>query len=113
MPRSVISGRHLLSRGGISRCQRRQMRVMPWSSHQVLGLDVIRDGTRIFDAGHRFEYDVAPACSGIRSLSMMLALTTVYSFMSFGVMWKRSLIVLSSFPLAVAANVARLLLIII
>ena len=44
--------------------------------HDLLGLDVMREGTRIFNAARTFNYDVAPACSGIRSLTSLLAVTT-------------------------------------
>ena len=76
--------------------------------HEVLGIDVIRDGSRIFDAQHTFQYDVAPACSGIRSLVTLLALTTIFGFLSFRRTWKRWLMVLLAFPLAVAGNTLRI-----
>lgn len=74
----------------------------------VLGLDVIRDGTMLFDSRHTFQYDVAPACSGIRSLITLFALTTIYSFVSFKTVWKRGLTIMLSIPLAVAGNVLRI-----
>ena len=78
-------------------------------SHIVLGIDVIQDGVQIFDSRRTYQYEVAPACSGIRSLTSLLALTTIYSFVSFKTGWKRWTIVASAFPLAVVANVARLI----
>ncbi|MEW6302487.1 MAG: exosortase/archaeosortase family protein [Verrucomicrobiota bacterium] len=77
-------------------------------AHTGLGIDVIRDGSRIFDADRTFQYDVAPACSGIRSLISLLALTTIYGFLSFRKTWKRVLMVAVSVPLAVAGNVVRI-----
>ncbi|MBI3878843.1 MAG: exosortase/archaeosortase family protein [Verrucomicrobia bacterium] len=76
--------------------------------HSVLGIDVVRDGSRIFNSAKTFQYDVAPACSGIRSLISLLALTTIYGFVSFGTTWKRLLIVALAVPLAVAGNVLRI-----
>lgn len=73
-----------------------------------LGIDVIRDGSRIFDAQRTFQYDVAPACSGIRSLVTLLALTTIFGFLSFRKTWKRWLMVFMAFPLAVAGNTLRI-----
>jgi exosortase len=73
-----------------------------------LGIDVIRDGSQIFDAQRTFQYDVAPACSGIRSLMSLLALTTVYGFITFQSLWKRLLMVVMAVPLAVAGNVVRI-----
>ena len=80
---------------------------------KCIGLDVIRDGTQIFDAQHTFAYDVAPACSGIRSLTALLALTTVLGFMTYRSGWKRAAMMFASIPLAVAGNVLRLMFIIV
>jgi exosortase len=75
-----------------------------------LGLapDVIRDGTQLYDAQHTFAYDVAPACSGIRSLVALLALTIIFGFMNFKTPWKRALLIVMAIPLAVLGNVVRL-----
>ena len=74
----------------------------------ALGNDVIREGSLIFDPGRTFQYDVAPACSGIRSLTALVALTTIYAFTSFRSIWKRGLILALAVPLAIAGNVARI-----
>lgn len=74
----------------------------------VLGIDVIQKGTQLFEPSFRYQYDVAAACGGIRSLTALLALTTLYGFMVFKTGWRRALMVLSAFPLAVAGNVFRL-----
>lgn len=75
---------------------------------QGLGIDVIRDGSRIFDAENTYQYDVAPACSGIRSLIALLALTTIYGFVTFKRAWKRILMMALAGPLAVVGNVIRI-----
>jgi exosortase/archaeosortase family protein len=69
---------------------------------------VIREGSQIFDVGRTFQYDVGAACSGIRSLTALFALTTIYAFTSFRTYWKRGLILAAAIPLAVAGNVARI-----
>lgn len=76
--------------------------------HDLLGLDVLRDGTRIFNSARTFNYDVAPACSGIRSLTSLLALTTIYGYVVFRTPWKRAVMIALAAPLAVAGNVARI-----
>lgn len=78
-----------------------------------LGIPVIREGTRLFDASGSYQYEVAAACSGIRSLTVTLALAIGYGFLSLQSAWRRWVMVLSAIPLAVAANVFRLTLIII
>lgn len=75
---------------------------------QMLGVDVIREGSMIFDSQRTFRYDVAPACSGIRSLVSLLALTTIYGFVSFRTAWKRLVMTASAVPLAVLGNVVRI-----
>lgn len=76
--------------------------------HDLLGLDVVRDGTRIFNSTRTFNYDVAPACSGIRSLTSLLAVTTIYGCVVFRAPWRRAVMVALAVPLAVAGNVARI-----
>ena len=73
----------------------------------LLGVEAIRNGTQIIGA-NGFNFDVAPACSGIRSLTALTALTTIYGFLTFRAAWKRVLMVLVAAPLAVIGNVARI-----
>ena len=77
-------------------------------SQAGLGIDVIRDGTRLVNPEGRFEYDVAPACSGIRSLAATVALATIYAFVGFQRNWKRVVLIVAAFPLAVVSNVLRM-----
>ncbi len=79
----------------------------------VLGIDVLRDGTRLFSADHNYQYEVAAACSGIHSLVAILCVATIYGFVSFEKNWKRLLMVASAFPLAILGNAARMMLIIV
>jgi len=76
-------------------------------SNGLLGIPVFHDGSRITGDGG-FQYDVAPACSGIRSLIALLAMTTIYGFLTFRPAWKRMLMVLVAAPLAVFGNVVRI-----
>lgn len=82
-------------------------------SRTILGISLMQDGTRIFDSGGHFQYEVAAACGGLRSLTATFALAAIYAFMAVERPWKRLIMIASSFPLAVAGNVLRLTLIII
>lgn len=82
-------------------------------SSRILGINVIQEGTLMFDAAHRFQYNVESACSGMRSLTTMVALACVFAFTSFREVWKRLALIASALPFAVAGNVLRLLTIII
>ncbi len=77
-------------------------------THGVFGLTVLKKGTQLFDANGAYNYDVAAACSGIRSLISLLALTTIYGLMTFKKTWKQVLVIFVAVPLAVASNVLRL-----
>jgi exosortase len=75
----------------------------------VLGLDVLQDGTAIRSAQGRFQpLDVANPCSGIRSLVALMALTSLYGYVTMDRGWKKWILFLSSIPLAVLGNLARI-----
>lgn len=81
----------------------------------VLGIGVVREGTRLFNAmgmadpSRRFEYDIAAPCSGIRSLIAITAIAIIYAFVAFRSNGKRAGLMLSAVPLAVAGNVCRMM----
>ena len=77
-------------------------------AHTVLGIDVVQNGTSIWEPTGRYQYEVAAACSGLRSLTAIFALATIYGFVEFRKNWQRVMIVAFAFPLAVIGNVARL-----
>jgi exosortase len=79
----------------------------------LLAMDVERDGTALINASGHYQYEVAAACSGMRSLLATLALSMVYAFVSFPKWWKRGVLIASAFPLAVLGNLVRMLTIII
>lgn len=81
-------------------------------SDYILGIHVLQNGTQLMDAGGTFQYEVAAACSGIRSLTAIVAFSVIYAYVSFKSGWRRLAIVFSAFPFAVVANVFRLTLIV-
>jgi exosortase len=88
-------------------------RLVEWISGNLLQIDVVREGTALMDPMHKYQYDVAPACSGIRSLFAILAVAIIYAMLSFRTGWKRGLLMASAIPLAVFGNVVRMLTIIV
>jgi exosortase len=80
--------------------------------HALLGINVIQDGTRLFDPGGSYQYEVAAACGGIRSLTAILALGVIYGYLNFDSIWRRLVMLAMAVPLAVVANVFRLTVII-
>jgi exosortase A len=71
----------------------------------LIGIPVLREGNIILLANTSLE--VAEACSGIRSLISLLALSVVYAYFSQKTTLKRVLLILSTFPIAIIANAAR------
>jgi exosortase len=82
-------------------------------SASILGINVIRQGTLIYDPSGAYRYEVAAACGGLRSLTAVLALCTIYAFMNFKKARNIILMIAAGFPLAVLGNVTRLVVIII
>ncbi len=82
-------------------------------SHKALGIPVVQQGVQIIDPRGSYQYEVAAACSGIRSTIALLALTTIYGWVSFTSLWKRLLMMALAMPLALASNVLRLVAIIV
>jgi exosortase len=75
----------------------------------VLGLDVYREGTGIYSTAKRFlPLEVADPCSGIRSLMALMALTSLYGYVTMDQSWKKWVLFVSSVPLAVVGNLARI-----
>jgi exosortase len=79
----------------------------------ILSIKLQRIGTMVFfpptltKPGFRFE--VAAACSGIRSLTVVLLLTLAFAWLNFTSPWRRAVIVLASIPLALLGNIVRLI----
>jgi len=74
-------------------------------SLDLIGIPVLREGN-IIQLANTF-LEVAEACSGIRSLISLLALSVVFAYFSQNTTWKRIVLVLSTFPIAIIANAAR------
>ena len=75
----------------------------------LLGLGVYSQGTGIYSQTGRFmPLDVADPCSGIRSLMALMALTALYGQLAMDQGWKKLVLFLSSVPLAVLGNLARI-----
>ncbi len=79
----------------------------------ILSLKLERIGTMVFFPASLtkpgFQFEVAAACSGIRSLTVVLLLTLAYSWLNFTSPWRRAIVVLASIPLALLGNIVRLI----
>ncbi len=73
------------------------------------GLPVLCEGNRMTLPGG-LQMFVAEACSGMRQLTGFLALTTAVAYLTTRPAWYRITIVVSALPIAISANIARVML---
>ena len=78
-----------------------------------LGIAVVRSGTELFSPDGRYHYDVAAACSGIRSLEAFFALAVVIGYVRLAGWKSRTLLVATCVPLILVGNLARIVSIIV
>jgi exosortase len=79
---------------------------------RIAGIGVLQSGTQLVAPDGRYNYDVAAACSGVRSLTAMAALSLLAGYLNFHATWRRTVIFLLCFPLVYLGNVARIVAII-
>ena len=72
-----------------------------------MGIECERVGTKLLSP--YFKLNVEAACSGLRSLLAMTALTAVYAYFTQKTFVKKWLLFMMSIPIAVAANIGRIL----
>ncbi|MBI3876785.1 MAG: exosortase/archaeosortase family protein, partial [Verrucomicrobia bacterium] len=79
----------------------------------LIGIDVLRNGTQLLSPGGAYSYDVAAACSGMRSLMALAALSLLVGYLNFRSWRVRACIGLLCFPYAFVGNVVRIFAIIV
>jgi EpsI family protein len=72
------------------------------------GIGVLRNGTQLLAPDGRYQYDVVAACSGIRSLVALTALSLLVGYLNFRPWWLRTCVFLLCFPLVYLGNVVRI-----
>ncbi len=75
-------------------------------SAQMLGMPLRIEGVSLETPGYTFE--VAEACSGLKSAIAMLALGALLAYLVKAPLWKRLVIFASSLPVAILANAVRI-----
>ena len=74
----------------------------------TLGIGVLQSGTQLLAPDGRYNYDVAAACSGVRSLTALAALALLAGYLNFRSWPRRATVLLACFPLVYLGNVARI-----
>ena len=78
------------------------------------GLEVQRVGAGLYSgSGNSFAFNVAPECSGLRSLLAMTSLMAFYAWYSQKTLLKKWALFLFCIPVAVIANICRIILVVI
>jgi len=72
----------------------------------IIGMPAVREGSVIKTAHSSLV--VEDPCSGIRSLIALIALGCLMAYLSKSVRWKKAILFLSSIPIAIFANVIRI-----
>jgi EpsI family protein len=72
------------------------------------GIEVLRNGTQLLAPDGRYQYDVAAACSGVRSLMALAALSLLIGYLTFRPGWLRAVVLLLCVPFTYLGNVARI-----
>jgi exosortase len=72
----------------------------------ALGIHTIREGNLLYLPNCTL--NVVEACSGIRSLLSLLAVSVAYGYFAERSTWKRSVLAMASIPIAIATNGLRL-----
>ena len=73
----------------------------------LTGIPVLCEGNRMTLPGG-VQMFVAEACSGMRQMTGFLALTTAGAYLTTRPIWYRAIVVLSALPIALTANVGRI-----
>lgn len=79
----------------------------------MIGIEVTRSGTQLFAPDGRYQYDVAAACSGVRSLMALSALSLLIGYVNLRSNWRRAVVFGLCFPLTYLGNLARVLAIVV
>ena len=87
-------------------------KVVAFISLHVLGMDVAREGTALISVSGHYQYEVAAACSGIRSLMAITAISVIYAFMVFKSWPRRAVLIAAAVPLAFLGNAFRMMVIV-
>jgi exosortase len=91
----------------IARQMQEFVSIVTWNLLDLMGIAAIRHGYIIELPGEGNVMEVADACSGLRSLTAILALACAVAYLSGRSMWYRVALVVLAAPVAIAVNCLR------
>jgi len=74
---------------------------------RTVGIDLVNTGDEIRHATKDWDVEIAAGCSGIKSLMSLVMISAIYSYYTQRIFWKRLVLFLCAFPLAVMGNFFR------
>jgi exosortase len=79
-----------------------------WGS-ELFGIQVLVQGTEISSVGDKWaKLSIDEGCGGIRSLMALIMIASVWAYLAPIALWKKALLCLAAFPLAIFGNMLRL-----
>jgi len=79
-----------------------------WGS-ELCGIETVVRGTQIFSAGDKWSpLEIDEGCGGIRSLMALIMISSVWAYLAPIPLWKKAVLCLAAFPLAIVGNMLRL-----
>ncbi len=76
---------------------------------ELFGVETVVRGTQIFSASDRWApLEIDEGCGGIRSLMALIMISCVWAYVAKVSLWKKAILCLSAFPLAILGNMMRL-----
>lgn len=74
-----------------------------------LGVETEVKGTKIYSLSDKWEpLKIDEGCGGIRSLMALILISSVWAYLAKVPLWKKAILLLSAFPLAIIGNMFRL-----
>lgn len=75
----------------------------------LFGVQTVVKGVQMFSVSERWlPLEIDEGCGGIRSLMALIMISTVWAYLAKVSLWKKGVLLLSAFPLAIFGNMLRL-----
>jgi exosortase len=75
----------------------------------LFGIETMVQGTEILSTGNKWTpLEIDEGCGGIRSLMALIMIASVWAYLAPISLWKKALLCLAAFPLAIFGNMLRL-----